>query len=186
MNMWRTNYRNATIFYVAYSESLKIVKIGITKNLEQRMKNLNTHRLGGVEDFRVVSWVQLDKEAGPFETLMLRHLQQYVKHIEFEGKSEETTSKEALKATIELVIKTGAQLLLKENPVALFQFVSCIDYHRRNLWCNSATTETLRGIRAKFILPIRMTELAKHLWIQHGVIPSIEAQSCVVVLDKAS
>ncbi|MFH0293880.1 GIY-YIG nuclease family protein [Vibrio alginolyticus] len=163
MSTWRTNYRNATIFYVAYSESLKIVKIGITKNLEQRIKILNIHLLGGADNFELVSSAQLDKEAGPFETLMLRRLQQYVQHIDFEGKSEDTTSKEALDVSIETVIKTGAQLLFNQNRSAFYQFISCVDYHRRNLWSSSETTLNLRKIRAQHPLQMRTTKLAEYL-----------------------
>jgi hypothetical protein len=52
--------------YVASSSSVGRVKVGMTTDLEERGKQLNTYRYGGASDWRIVSVVWVER-AGEVE-----------------------------------------------------------------------------------------------------------------------
>lgn len=175
MNMFRENYKNATVFYVMHSKYLDKVKIGITKNLDSRYKSLNSHKLGGAIDFRIVTSVNLGGDAGPFETRMLQELQNYVVPTAYESKSERTTSKELLDVNIEQVIRAGEKLLKAYAPAKICEFISCRDLHRSDLWANLPETRALQDMKRNYQPPMRMSKLATLIWERHGVIPVRES-----------
>ena len=133
-----------------------------------RINNLNSHKLGGVDDFIIITSVHLGKDnAGQFETSML---QKFKKTNEaYECKSENTYSKETIDAKIQDVIQIGARLL-KPYSRELFEFISCREYHKHDLFGESDTTKALRKIKEKHIPDIMNTSHLSYLWIEHGVI----------------
>ncbi|PSU86963.1 hypothetical protein C0W42_18540 [Photobacterium kishitanii] len=170
-NMWRQNYHEATTFYIASSKETDIIKIGITQNIGSRIKSLNSHKLGGVEDFKIITSVELGKtKAGEFETAMLSTFKQYKTYINFQSKSEETYSNETLRVSIVDLILAGEALLqgkLKET----LEFVSCREHHKQDLWGRDKDTHKLREIRNKYTLENSNHKIIDYLWVNHGVIP---------------
>ena len=62
--------------YIAYSPSLKRVKIGLTKNQDDRLNQLNMHNLGGYKDWVIHKSVYCAM-AGQIETAVQKKLAKY-------------------------------------------------------------------------------------------------------------
>ncbi|HIF9398711.1 TPA: GIY-YIG nuclease family protein [Photobacterium damselae] len=168
-DMWSYNYHEAEIFYIFKSKKTGIIKIGITKNLESRLKNLNSHKLGGASDFSIVTSVHLGKnEAGPFETEMLNSFKSKKNYVKFQCKSEDTYSNETLNIPITDLIKRG-EILLKGDTKKIREFISCREHHRQNLWSKDPETEELREIKRKYSIS-NTSEMINYLWEEHGVL----------------
>ncbi|WP_318399782.1 GIY-YIG nuclease family protein [Photobacterium leiognathi] len=170
-DMWSQNYHEATTFYIARSKEADIIKIGITKNIKSRIKNLNSHKLGGVEDFKIVTSVELGKtQAGEFETAMLKIFKQHKTYTDFQSKSEDTYSNETLRVPVIDLVLAG-EALLKGRSKETLEFVSCREHHKQDLWGKDKDTHKLREIRSKYTIVNSNHKIVDYLWVNHGVIP---------------
>lgn len=81
------SYNEATYLYIAYSPRSHLFKLGITKELSQRLNNLNIHKPDGSSDWRYVGYVHLGKKiTGVVETQLGTSLKKYNVHRCFHAK----------------------------------------------------------------------------------------------------
>lgn len=70
---YQRRYNENGIVYVAYSEKLSLTKIGVAKDVNDRLKNLNSHGYGGTKDWKIYSHREY-KMAGQKEMQIHRQL----------------------------------------------------------------------------------------------------------------
>ena len=89
--------------YVAYSKTLDMVKIGLSKTAKGRASSLNSNRLGGVQDWEILLARYTDK-AGVVETAAHRRVGEYrVPGVARENDG--TVCKEVFNCTIQQAIR---------------------------------------------------------------------------------
>jgi hypothetical protein len=82
------SYKAATHLYIAYSPKSHFFKIGITRDINQRITLLNSAKPDGSSDWKYLATVRLGKViSGTVETQLGCSLQKYNVHRNFEGKS---------------------------------------------------------------------------------------------------
>lgn len=80
-------YKEATYLYIAYSNRSHLFKMGITKNTQDRLRNLNSHRPDDSGDWKYVGYVKIgSKITGIIESQTATSLKQFNIHRPFGGK----------------------------------------------------------------------------------------------------
>lgn len=179
---WSDNYKNATTFYVATSKQLPgLIKIGITKNHDSRLRNLNSHKLGNVDDWCYQYLIKLNiGNAGIFETKILSKLKNYCYPLMYFCKSSNEYSKEVVKANLDEVIEHCYQCLISSGYTELEiirMAKSCNS--SRNMWLTNKLKEYRRSN-----IPYPLVPLAKRIWIEFGILPNCKIGGAA--LDKKS
>ncbi len=70
---YQLRYNESGIVYVAYSEKLSLTKVGVAKNVNERLKNLNSHGYGGTKDWKIYSRKEC-KMSGQIEMQIHKYL----------------------------------------------------------------------------------------------------------------
>ena len=77
-SLWSKNYHEATIFYIMHSNAAKLFKFGITKDFNDRLRQIKVHGPAETSDWRYVCCVLCgENHAGLFETNTARFFSQY-------------------------------------------------------------------------------------------------------------
>lgn len=164
-NNYRLNYLNATTAYIAYSSTLKLVKVGCTKNLTKRTSSINEHQLGGVSDWQVITFCEIGKgNAGKLETHTHIELTKYRQPTLWHAKSEEETCKEVFQCSIEDAVLAMARSLRFCSPTlkAILQLVSC--------WGHKSTSGQIHELRKQHA-PSGLVNICPFLWQNYGILP---------------
>ncbi len=183
INYWSVNYKSAHTFYIATSPSLpKLIKVGITKSATSRLKNLNSHKLGGVDDWAYKCLIKLGVgKAGPFETKILAQLKMYAFPLEYHCKSDEEVSKEVVQTSLLDVVKSCHSTLIANgySEVEAYGFIQV---------CANSDASLLGEYRAEMIefrrqnIPFPLAPLATRIWEEFGVLPTFHIDGSPVVL----
>ena len=99
---FQKRFSDPAIVYVANSLNLNLVKVGISDTLQNRIKQLNNQRLGGVTDWSVQFQVKCDN-AGRVEARAHRVLKAHRSQTHFATRSE--ISRETFRYPVEKVVQ---------------------------------------------------------------------------------
>ncbi|MCK6263843.1 GIY-YIG nuclease family protein [Vibrio sp. ZSDE26] len=82
------SYNEATHLYIAYSQRSHLYKVGITKNIHDRLRNLNSHRPDDSGDWRYVGYIKIGPRiTGVIETQLATSLKRFNMHRHFSAKN---------------------------------------------------------------------------------------------------
>ena len=74
-------FRNRTykegFVYLAGSVSNKVIKIGLTNDVDSREESLNEQEYGSIYDWKIIYWLQLGRDGGRLEYLIQNQLNMY-------------------------------------------------------------------------------------------------------------
>ncbi|WP_264876018.1 GIY-YIG nuclease family protein [Vibrio agarivorans] len=169
------NYRNAHTFYIAVSPSYpNLVKVGVTKGVTSRLRNLNSHNLGGVNNWEFKAILKLGVgKAGEFETKVLSHFSNHVHPLIYESKSDRELSVEVLELSLLRVIQGCRSALVslgysERETYALLE--SCVE---SDLDLRREYHHDLMEYRRTNV-PFELKPLAMRIWVEFSVLPTID------------
>ncbi|GAA05651.1 hypothetical protein I3271_10280 [Photobacterium leiognathi] len=185
INYWSLNYKNAHTFYIAVSPSYpELIKVGITKGATKRLINLNSHKLGDVDDWSYKCLIKLGVgKAGPFETNILSRLKQYSYPLEYYSKSKDETSKEVLKTNLINVLNNFCSIL-HEHGYSIFEIYGVIQT------CANSDESILNKYREELMnfrqqnIPFPLVPLAERIWVEYGILPTFHIGGSPKVLPN--
>lgn len=108
---FQSRYKKVMHLYVAQPSKGSLVKIGITENIEDRVRQLNLHKLGGLTTWKIKFSVEC-KNAGTIENKVAKFLSEYNIPTPYDSKSGEVCEEvydcsfERAKQAIEMVLKS--------------------------------------------------------------------------------
>jgi hypothetical protein len=74
---YQERHYNKGYVYIAFSNHLKLIKIGTCSNIKSRNKSLQSQNYGGADDWQISLYTYFEEDAGKIEALVQSELKPY-------------------------------------------------------------------------------------------------------------
>jgi hypothetical protein len=112
--------------YIAGSKRGRVVKIGTAVDIEQRERNLNHHMYGGLNDWRIIFWVEVESGSGRIEKSALAKVAEFAVNKAYQKDGATQIAAEILRCSYSTAF-SAVKLALKgkryQHPLRLPTFV---------------------------------------------------------------